>query len=682
MKAQISQNYEDNDDEVLCGNLNINQEIDIIANPKKYQVTEMKKKIKRSSFTMERNKFPKISKLERRASIEANTRSKRLSKNFQLKRFCKKYITPDDIYLSDEIFVSSPSSYPGDYEKDNKIIEMFCEDYKDSCSDCDSNSDDSNEYDENINENIDDINNNSNENNKIRKKRRIRNNSFSYPNSNENIINLRFISPSKNCKLMNNNLIVKSFNCELKYEDEEEEINKNIGFLSEDKLKEITYYSSKNKCNISFISVNLFIKKIAVENLKNNFPILYKSFITQFSGFLSISFLIEHLIQAFNYYYNLLNIETPDLIDLLNNVISKHFTELNDANNNKNQELIQKLRKLYNILDSNQNKNWMSESLKKSTESVSFLLSSSDGEDFDIEYTKYFVEDRKRNKAVAVRNRGTRGARVNPKNMKKKFFNIFDFTEEEIARTLTFITFKLMSNIELNELWYFNFNETDKHKKAPNVMKLVERFDKLILFIIEDICSYDEIKVRAELITKWAKIADKCKQLKNFNDALIIVKCLSNSCLKKMAISWNKVPDSTLSLIGELNKFFSPQNCYINIRRAVIKSKGTAYIPYLGILLQEIIDIEEKYKYMLNQTNINCVKIQKIYYSVQKFFSFKNFSFSFKEIKDLSILNNINPLEEKEIENLISEIEPKAKIKAERGEKKRMTKTDKSFYSS
>jgi hypothetical protein len=48
-----------------------------------------------------------------------------------------------------------------------------------------------------------------------------------------------------------------------------------------------------------------------------------------------------------------------------------------------------------------------------------------------------------------------------------------------------------MSNITIDELLNSNFSKKDKKTRAPNVTKVIQRFDKLILFIIEDIFSYD-----------------------------------------------------------------------------------------------------------------------------------------------------------------------------------------------
>ena len=242
----------------------------------------------------------------------------------------------------------------------------------------------------------------------------------------------------------------------------------------------------------------------------------------------------------------------------------------------------------------------------------------------------------------------------------------------------------MISSIDVNELWNNNFTKEDKFTKAPNVMKLIERFDKLMLFIIEDICSYETSKARARLITKWANIAKRCKDLHNYNDLLIINQCFN--LLKKLISTWKKLSKSTLILISELNKFCTNQQCYINIRREIVGCKHIAYIPYIGILLKEIVDIENTYKYMEKIDNyncINCVKLQKIYWIVNKFFEFKNFTFTFTQINDLNILNQLNPSSEEEIEEMINEIEKNQSTFKEfiqTGNKKKQTKSDKMFY--
>ena len=328
--------------------------------------------------------------------------------------------------------------------------------------------------------------------------------------------------------------------------------------------------------------------------------------------------------------------------------------------------------------------------MKKEIENVNFILSSSNNDnEFDLEHTRLLLADRKKSKAISIRSR-TKAKVLNNKTIYKyPYFYIFDFSDEEIARNLTLISYKMLSCININELWNNNFSKDDKYLKAPNVMKLIDRFNKLMLFIIEDISSYETNKARAKLITKWANIAKRCKDLHNYNDLLIINQCFNHYLLRKMISAWKKLSKSTISLIEELNKFCTNQQCYINIRREIVGCKHIAYIPYLGILLKEIDDIENKYKYMekFGEYNcINCIKIQKIYWVVNKFFEFKNFSFTFTQINDLNILNQLNPRTKEEIECMINDNEKNTSTFKEikefiqTGNKKKPTKSDELFY--
>ena len=78
--------------------------------------------------------------------------------------------------------------------------------------------------------------------------------------------------------------------------------------------------------------------------------------------------------------------------------------------------------------------------------------------------------------------------------------------------------------------------------------------------------------------------------------------------------------------------------------------------------------------------------MQKIYWVVNKFFEFKNYSFTFTQINDLNILNQLNPRTKEEIEYMINNNEKNISTFKEFKEliqtsnKKRQTKSDELFY--
>ena len=667
---------ETNEDFLQIDNLNINQEVDIKENPKKHIVNTKKKHILKNSLDDNYIDSPENISLIKQKQNKKNS--------------SKRSITYDDIYLGNEMLIPRQKSFPRDFEKNNKYQKEFSKMYikknlsnshNSSISNISNNSNNSNSH--NNSSSTNNISNFSIDQEDEYDEEEIgilRNNSYDFFGKKEESSHLKDFLASINNYRKNTceNIIDDEDNI---FIDEDEKKNVNIFYIeNETELNNLNYYTKKNKCNISYISTNLFIKKLCVENLKNNYPILYKSFINQYQEFLSIPSLIEKMIQAFYYYNKKMNIEVPDLISLLNKILSNQYKKIEN-----NEKLIEKLKNMYKEIEEFE---WIDDSLQKEIDNVNFILSSNASDDFDLQYTKYLVSDRRKTKAIAIRSR-TKAKIINNKALYKyPYFYIFDFTDEEIARNLTLISYKLMSSIDINELLNNNFSKEDKFSKSPNVMKLIDRFDKLMLFIIEDICSYETNKVRAKLITRWANIAQKCKELHNYNDLLIINHCFNHNhyLLKKMISAWKKLPKSTLSLIADLDKFCTSKQCYINIRREIVGCKHIAYIPYLGILLQEIVNIENNYKYLEKYGNyncINCIKLQKIYWVVNKFFEFKNYSFTFTQINDLNILNQLNPRSLEEIEIMINHNEKnKSTFKEliQTGNKKKQTKSDELFY--
>ena len=670
---------DEKDMSIEIDNLNINQEVDIKENPKKHIVNAKKKQILINS-------------------IEEDN----ISENLNSKKQKEISISYDDIYLGNEMFFSAPRSYPGDYDTKNKFLTDFAQMYnkKNSnrhnsiysyISNSGSNRDSSNRDSNNLDINTNSSNHNSSSTNNISNMllaeeeelddddyAEFHNNSFDNLDMKKESSHLKDFISSINHYRISTNIFSDEKNT---YTDEDELKNQNIFFIeNETELNNLNYYSKKNKCNISYISLNLFIKEICTGDLKNKFPILYKSFINQYQEFLTIPSLIEKIIDAMNFYIKKMGIEIPDLISLLNKIISTQFKRIENDD-----DLIEKIKNVYK--DIKQLK-WIGDSLGKEIDNVNFVLSENTSDEFDVEFTKYLISDRRKSKAISIRS-SNKGKNLNIKNKlknKNTYFYIFDFSDEEIARNLTLISYKLLSCIDINELWTCKFTKDDKYIKAPNVMKVIDRFDKLMLFIIEDICSYETNKARAKLITKWANIAKRCRDLHNYNDLLIINQCFNHNLLKKMVSTWKKIPKSTLELISDLNKFCTNQQCYINIRREIVGCKHIAYIPYLGILLKELVDIENNYKYAekFGEYNcINCVKLQKMYYIVNKFFEFKNYTFTFTQINELNILSQINPKNSDEIDEMITDIEKnKFNIKQllQSSNKKKQTKTDQLFY--
>ena len=385
---------DEKDMSIEIDNLNINQEVDIKENPKKHIVNAKKKQILINS-------------------IEEDN----ISENLNSKKQKEISISYDDIYLGNEMFFSAPRSYPGDYDKKNKFLTDFAQMYnkKNSnrhnsiysyISNSGSNRDSSNRDSNNLEINTNSSNHNSSSTNNISNMllaeeeelddddyAEFHNNSFDNLDMKKESSHLKDFISSINHYRISTNIFSDEKNT---YTDEDELKNQNIFFIeNETELNDLNYYSRKNKCNISYISLNLFIKEICTGDLKNKFPILYKSFINQYQEFLTIPSLIEKIIDAMNFYIKKMGIEIPDLISLLNKIISTQFKRIENDD-----DLIEKIKNVYK--DIKQLK-WIGDSLGKEIDNVNFVLSENTSDEFDVEFTKYLISDRRKSKAISIR---------------------------------------------------------------------------------------------------------------------------------------------------------------------------------------------------------------------------------------------------------------------------------------
>ena len=436
-----------------------------------------------------------------------------------------------------------------------------------------------------------------------------------------------------------------------------------------------------NEQSISYINIDLLIKKVTLENFRNKFSFIYKCFIEQFKYFIPINNLVNKIFSAFNYYHETKKIDCTELLLFLNTLIYGNFDIIKEDKKTLNQlqDFYIKIKEI----------KWENQDIIQDLKSLDFLLFKSFpniGNKIEINEiidsieisepkpNKCLLESLKAKSLDFSKKKNVKG------NVKKvRYFYVLNFKKEEIAQYLTCESYQLLSDIPECELYNKNFSKKDKDIIAPHIKKIFDRYEKLTYFIIEDICSYDHSSERVDVIEKWIRVAFVCLEYKNFNDLIMLNTLFCHYLLKKkLKKTWTKLSKKTLNYLEKMNKICSGQQCYKKIRNEIFKCKGP-YVPYIGILLKELTYIEEK-NYILDNNNINIKKLTELNRTISKFFEFKRYKYSFDKQKNLEILSNPTPRTSEEIEGIIKNLEPKLLIHAKKGDKKRLTQTDEFFY--
>ena len=265
-------------------------------------------------------------------------------------------------------------------------------------------------------------------------------------------------------------------------------------------------------------------------------------------------------------------------------------------------------------------------------------------------------------------------------------FDLLNFSPQDIASELTRVNYILYSKIQLKEFLKGAFNGKDKYKSSPHICQIVNRFNKLSYFVVEEILSYDHAEKRAEILLRFIKICNILKNMGNFDDFLSIMTGLTNNNITKLNKTWGHIPSLEVTNFHQLKKILSFEDNWKYLRKEIQKKMDAKsfYIPYLGYYTKRMLYLEEMGPYIKKNTSlINLEKIFEVYKVIKHFYHIKNVKYncSIDETikKELSVLQCLDPSNEDFLVETANLLEPKFILSNKKLKVKRRTKTDTNF---
>lgn len=263
------------------------------------------------------------------------------------------------------------------------------------------------------------------------------------------------------------------------------------------------------------------------------------------------------------------------------------------------------------------------------------------------------------------------------------FFNVLDWDKKEIGEKLISISKNLINKVNRREIYKAIFLKKAKDKTSPNVMENIDKFNRLTFFIIEDILSYDFAKKRCQIMEQWIKIAEYCKERKDYNDCVAINSALNNYIITGLKKTNNEVSKDKKDLLKQISRFCRYQGNYKKLRENM-KSLGPGefYVPYLGMILKDLAFYEENSKYLVDGVFINFEKLENVQITVSEFFNFKNTIDKENPYipEELDFFEKLEDLKEADLEKLANDLEPEFKLYSNKKKEKRPTKIDTKFF--
>uniref|UniRef100_A0A8C4F2W2 Ras-specific guanine nucleotide-releasing factor RalGPS1 n=1 Tax=Dicentrarchus labrax TaxID=13489 RepID=A0A8C4F2W2_DICLA len=168
-------------------------------------------------------------------------------------------------------------------------------------------------------------------------------------------------------------------------------------------------------------------------------------------------------------------------------------------------------------------------------------------------------------------------------------FDVLKVTPEEFAVST------LHMSLSICELASCGWNGKEKHSLAPNVVAFTRRFNQVSFWLVREILTAHTLKIRAEILSHFVKIAKKLLELNNLHSLVSVVSALQSAPIFRLSKTWALISRKDKATFEKLNYLTSKEENYTRMREYIRSLKMVPCIPYLGIYLLDMIYIDSAY---------------------------------------------------------------------------------------
>eukprot|EP00011_Vannellida_sp_DIVA3-517-6-12_P007174 CAMPEP_0114636722 /NCGR_PEP_ID=MMETSP0168-20121206/17130_1 /TAXON_ID=95228 ORGANISM="Vannella sp., Strain DIVA3 517/6/12" /NCGR_SAMPLE_ID=MMETSP0168 /ASSEMBLY_ACC=CAM_ASM_000044 /LENGTH=725 /DNA_ID=CAMNT_0001848439 /DNA_START=101 /DNA_END=2274 /DNA_ORIENTATION=- len=168
----------------------------------------------------------------------------------------------------------------------------------------------------------------------------------------------------------------------------------------------------------------------------------------------------------------------------------------------------------------------------------------------------------------------------------------WDLDELEIARQLTIGEYHIYAEIEPVELQDLAWSKSHLKERAPNVLAMINRFNKFSNAFSTMLVSEPKLKQRKKIIEKLVRIAEHLMSMNSFNMVMAIMSGFGSSSAYRLKHSFQAVNRHTQEVLAHLNEVLSSNSAY-KAYRELLRSIDPPCIPFLGVYLSDLTFVDE-----------------------------------------------------------------------------------------
>jgi hypothetical protein len=198
------------------------------------------------------------------------------------------------------------------------------------------------------------------------------------------------------------------------------------------------------------------------------------------------------------------------------------------------------------------------------------------------------VEDYEREAATMV------PAGLHPMN-KNRFHVFMDYDADDIADEMTRIDWVMFSSIRVRDLLRsvsLSLEEKQKCKSLTNVNRMITHFNHVGKWVANMILIRDKPKHRAQCLEKFMTIAQKLRQLNNYNGLAAVLAGINGTAIHRLAQTRALVTPETQRKFARLGLLMGTQKSHFAYRLAW-ENSPLPRIPFLPLHRRDLVSAEE-----------------------------------------------------------------------------------------
>eukprot|EP00005_Dracoamoeba_jomungandri_P000989 CAMPEP_0174254994 /NCGR_PEP_ID=MMETSP0439-20130205/4324_1 /TAXON_ID=0 /ORGANISM="Stereomyxa ramosa, Strain Chinc5" /LENGTH=335 /DNA_ID=CAMNT_0015336935 /DNA_START=320 /DNA_END=1324 /DNA_ORIENTATION=- len=174
----------------------------------------------------------------------------------------------------------------------------------------------------------------------------------------------------------------------------------------------------------------------------------------------------------------------------------------------------------------------------------------------------------------------------------EKAFHLLGYTPTQLAQQLTILDAEMFQAINPNEFFKTAWSKDDKEKKAPNIVRMISRFNNLSYWFQQQIVTCENSDERAALLRLLIHMSREFESLGNYQGMMTINAALNNSSISRLKLTWAVISVEDKEIFESLQAKFHPAGNFKNYR-ATLANSDPPLIPFLGLFLTDLTFIDE-----------------------------------------------------------------------------------------